>query len=404
MLELLVKTIQDFMRPFTSNTENIIILEDSDSDLEFQNEEHENIDEQRTRRPTPFPKNASNNDIIFSGSEADSDYDHVSDEGSEVVSTGFPTKNTVEENEREKEANDDIRDRESSSISSNDEGDQLEYTGEEDTFDYQLEDALSVTSYVEAEAAIAELNSDELKLNARLERHSSVRNSGRNDRAEESENLEEKLQSIDAESRIEERIINDQEPQAIQELEVIDEGSQTMEACNENEPGENDLEWNNEDRTLNEQTNHSNDVDLESYVDQAVKERIDELKRLEAEKTTAMQTKVIEETIIETSKTVPMERIELGTIEVTADTSCASMESEDKEAPDELPIVTAKTLTRNDPYAGYLAPNGRNKRQKTKKRKTNNEYMNLKPSLLPKEYNGVIVSYTQDTMPSDMLK
>jgi hypothetical protein len=75
---------------------------------------------------------------------------------------------------------------------------------------------------------------------------------------------------------------------------------------------------------------------------------------------------------------------------------------------EEEAVVTHKKVARNDPYSGYLAPNGRNKRQKTKKKKI----MNIEEedsdipyySSSPVEYNGVIVSYTQDSMPSDMAK
>ncbi|KAI8636925.1 RNA cap guanine-N2 methyltransferase-domain-containing protein [Parasitella parasitica] len=68
---------------------------------------------------------------------------------------------------------------------------------------------------------------------------------------------------------------------------------------------------------------------------------------------------------------------------------------EQDEAPEEIPIY--KEIVRNDPYAGYLAPNGRkSKRQKTKKPRILDT-----PTVV---FNDVIVSYNQNTMPSDMQK
>lgn len=71
-------------------------------------------------------------------------------------------------------------------------------------------------------------------------------------------------------------------------------------------------------------------------------------------------------------------------------------------------IPATKKVARNDPYAGYLAPNGRNKRQKTKKKRIieHEEAVIIESIEKPAsvEYNGVVVSYDKDTMPPDMTK
>lgn len=71
-------------------------------------------------------------------------------------------------------------------------------------------------------------------------------------------------------------------------------------------------------------------------------------------------------------------------------------------------IPATKKVARSDPYAGYLAPNGRNKRQKTKKKRIleHEEAVIIESVEKPAsvEYNGVVVSYDKDTMPPDMTK
>lgn len=143
---------------------------------------------------------------------------------------------------------------------------------------------------------------------------------------------------------------------------------------------------------------------LESYVDSAVKERIEELKKQLAANQKAAEQEImdnaldevttlvdssketLDETEEEMSKAQPMEE---GEEEVS---KAQPMEEDDK--PEEIPI--SKAAVRNDPYSGYLAPNGRKtKRQKTKKQRI------MDPSTV---YNNVIVSYNQETMPEDMQK
>lgn len=70
------------------------------------------------------------------------------------------------------------------------------------------------------------------------------------------------------------------------------------------------------------------------------------------------------------------------------------------------PTVGTKKIARSDPYAGYLAPNGRNKRQRKKKILEQEPVVtaNLQPVASSVEYNGVVVSYTQDTIPVGMEK
>ncbi|GAA5810043.1 hypothetical protein MFLAVUS_003461 [Mucor flavus] len=69
---------------------------------------------------------------------------------------------------------------------------------------------------------------------------------------------------------------------------------------------------------------------------------------------------------------------------------------------DEQP--SEKKVAQNDPYAGYLAPNGRNKRRKTRKNRVSNEPTGPVVTPSTEEYNGVVVSYTEDTIPKHMKK
>lgn len=70
----------------------------------------------------------------------------------------------------------------------------------------------------------------------------------------------------------------------------------------------------------------------------------------------------------------------------------------EEEQVEEIPIVTASNSTRLDPYAGYTTP--KSKRRAKKKRKIAFDQAPEPPVM----YNGVIVSYTKDTMPPDMIK
>ncbi|KAL0143620.1 RNA cap guanine-N2 methyltransferase-domain-containing protein [Mucor lusitanicus] len=138
--------------------------------------------------------------------------------------------------------------------------------------------------------------------------------------------------------------------------------------------------------TVNQETEHSETTSqqqsaLESYVDSAVKEQIVE----EEEETTVDDVLHEAATLVNSLK------------EATDETEgvvneAQPMDEDDK--PEEIPI--SKAAVRNDPYSGYLAPNGRKtKRQKTKKQRI------MDPSTV---YNNVIVSYSQETMPKDMQK
>ncbi|KAI8090080.1 RNA cap guanine-N2 methyltransferase-domain-containing protein [Gilbertella persicaria] len=120
----------------------------------------------------------------------------------------------------------------------------------------------------------------------------------------------------------------------------------------------------------NKPSNDSETVDLESYVDRAAVEQVD---------------------IVSTEETI------LETTEETAVFEETSVEIEKAEAPEELPVRTRKSLL-NDPYSGYTKPTGRNKKRKKNKKKAEVQ------AVEPIEYNGVIVSYTEDTMPTDMIK
>ncbi|KAI7876803.1 RNA cap guanine-N2 methyltransferase-domain-containing protein [Mucor mucedo] len=68
-------------------------------------------------------------------------------------------------------------------------------------------------------------------------------------------------------------------------------------------------------------------------------------------------------------------------------------------------LPNTKKVGRNDPYAGYLAPNGRNKRQRKKKILEQEPVVigNIEP-VVSRVYNGVVVSYTQYTIPPGMAK
>jgi hypothetical protein len=396
MLHRLVESIQNYMRPFTSNIEKIIILEDSDSDLEIQEERRVN-DSEFSREPTPFPKKSSNNDIILSDSENESEHEEpsVSGGGRETPFTHFPTEDELDEDEDEDDRGHNIR-REPSPIQSiNHEDDQLVYNEEEGKANSNLDDTLSAGSYDDTTAAVtAELNpasSPEAEaMDSESGNNRSIRNTGIKTRAEQGIENQKKHQSLEENFQAvhDDTLTGDEDPKTIEEH------------------NENDQEWSKENQTIAEETEDLNKADLGSFVDQAVKERIEELKRLEVERTAAknkiVQTKVIEEaTETITTETVITE----GTIDLDYAPMeiVNSTESDDEEAPEELSTITSKKLTRSDPYAGYLAPNGRNKRQKTKKkRRIISEDMHLEP--LSNEYNGVIVAYNQDTMPLDMKK
>ncbi|EPB87649.1 hypothetical protein HMPREF1544_05532 [Mucor circinelloides 1006PhL] len=147
--------------------------------------------------------------------------------------------------------------------------------------------------------------------------------------------------------------------------------------------------------TVDQETQHTEaplqQSALESYVDSAVKERIEELKRqLEtrklSEKEAIMDDALNEVTTLVDSLKETLEEADDALNEVQP------MDEDDK--PEEIPI--SRAVMRNDPYSGYLAPNGRKtKRQKTKKQRI------MEPSTV---YNNVVVLYNQDTMPKDMQK
>lgn len=99
-------------------------------------------------------------------------------------------------------------------------------------------------------------------------------------------------------------------------------------------------------------------------------------------------------------------QVTISTPESTTTTSTVTLALETKENT-EIELVEnnlEKKNTQNDPYAGYLAPNGRNKRRRTKKNRVSQETIG---SIVPSstvEYNGVVVSYSEDTIPHDMRK
>ena len=70
-------------------------------------------------------------------------------------------------------------------------------------------------------------------------------------------------------------------------------------------------------------------------------------------------------------------------------------------------VVVARA--NHDPYAGYLAPNGRNKKQRTKKKPVRVQQQEINQVLdtvfnPATQFNGVTVSYSEMTMPPDMKK
>ncbi len=110
-------------------------------------------------------------------------------------------------------------------------------------------------------------------------------------------------------------------------------------------------------------TESKQEVNLNEYIDNMVQERLGELKQVEQE---------VEEEVSKVGVTVSNEKI------------------------------------RNDPYAGYLRPNGQSKRRRMKKKRSyaeEAESMDFLPDDTPvKEHNGVVVSYSEKTMPADMKK
>lgn len=127
----------------------------------------------------------------------------------------------------------------------------------------------------------------------------------------------------------------------------------------------------------------ANNVQLDEYVDQMVQERTAELKRTS-----------------ETSTTT--------TIQLETEAEAMTIE-EEEEATVEEEEATNKKLSRNDPYAGYFAPNGRNKRQRTKIKRSRvdeveYDQMDIASTHESRTFNGVTVSYSEATMPPDMKK
>lgn len=147
--------------------------------------------------------------------------------------------------------------------------------------------------------------------------------------------------------------------------------------------------------TVDQETQHteapSQQSALESYVDSAVKERIEELKRqLEMRKLSEEET-IMDDALNEVTTLVDSLK---ETVEEAEDALNEVQPMDEDDKPEEIPI--SKAVMRNDPYSGYLAPNGRKtKRQKTKKQRIME---------LSTVYNDVVVLYNQDTMPKDMQK
>lgn len=111
------------------------------------------------------------------------------------------------------------------------------------------------------------------------------------------------------------------------------------------------------------------EVNLSKYIDNLVQERIGELEKTEKE--VDVTEKIVGEEVSKVGVTVSNEKV------------------------------------RDDPYSGYLRPNGQSKRRKMKKKKSpfeDIESMNFVTDAPVKEYNGVVVSYSEKTMPPDMRK
>ncbi|KAG2198527.1 hypothetical protein INT47_008631 [Mucor saturninus] len=104
-----------------------------------------------------------------------------------------------------------------------------------------------------------------------------------------------------------------------------------------------------------------------------------------------------------------LEKIETAETAVAAAAVAAETTTKEESAAatttDAPSLSNTKKIARNDPYAGYLAPNGRNKRQRKKKILEQEPVVigNIEPVVSP-VYNDVVVSYTQSTMPPGMAK
>lgn len=147
--------------------------------------------------------------------------------------------------------------------------------------------------------------------------------------------------------------------------------------------------------TVDQETGHveaaTQQSALESYVDSAVKERIQELKKQLENDQQAVEEATMDDALHEVTTLVNSLK---DTSDETGESLSEAQPMDKDDKPEEIPI--SKAAARNDPYSGYLAPNGRKtKRQKTRKQRI------MDPSTV---YNNVIVSYSQDTMPKDMQK
>jgi hypothetical protein len=141
------------------------------------------------------------------------------------------------------------------------------------------------------------------------------------------------------------------------------------------------------DNTKLGDTQEGADLQLDDYVDRMVQERIAELQSASKESSE--------------SETITENAVQL---EVESNTNAI----EDGKLTAQEQVINKKAA-RNDPYAGYLAPSGRNKRQRTKKNRLTIEEieydsMDIAPPSVPLQYNGVTVSYTEESMPPDMNK
>lgn len=131
------------------------------------------------------------------------------------------------------------------------------------------------------------------------------------------------------------------------------------------------------------------------------------------EKVTAPVTTQVESTLVleeEASIASPMDQDQTVIVEAvtTSEETHESLMEIDPTTPTE-PLIEPPQATEkkpaNDPYAGYLAPNGRNKRRKTKKTRVVVQEQTMQPTLVPDtEYHGVTVFYSEATIPVDMKK
>ncbi|KAK4515014.1 uncharacterized protein ATC70_002623 [Mucor velutinosus] len=213
------------------------------------------------------------------------------------------------------------------------------------------------------------------------------------DKPVENEDLLETITEIVQETMqvtVEQIRVPESEEQGFQDTQTSDTSQEQQQPQEEEEGEDVAMETVNQETERTEAPSQQQSA-LESYVDSAVKERIEELKRQQAEDQKTTENVVMDDALHEVTTLVNSLK---ETSEDAKETVNEAQPMDEDEKPEEIPI--SKAVVRNDPYSGYLAPNGRKtKRQKTKKQRI------MDPSTV---YNNVIVSYSQETMPKDMQK